>query len=161
MYYAIQNNRISYGGISFGLPNGLLLNTNPDSLQENGLEFKPQDDSFFITVRFFNYEETTKEHIIALKSQDEMMNSPLYCANAPDFDEIQQINLNGLNGFAYSCRSKKLNWYEAHFDSVNDDYIHFSIYIETLKREYYRPEDILFRQDVKEFLEGIQVEKAK
>ncbi len=147
--FKIQNDRLSYGGISFSLPNGLYLDTDIDSAVENGIEFVPEDGSFRIMLRLIHYEKTAEEYIEQIKQDQVQADHFIYGDNHPHLKPTMKINLNGLDGFAFQYKDDV----DAHFNSAYGNDIHLSIYIETKNIK-----DVLARQDVKEFFAGIRVE---
>ena len=147
--FKIQNDRLSYGGISFSLPNGLYLDTDIDSAVENGIEFVPEDGSFRIMLRLIHYEKTAEEYIKEIKQEHMEADYFIYGDIHPHLKPTKRIELNGLDGFAFQYKENV----DAHFNSAHGDNIHLSIYIETKNIK-----DVLARQDVKEFFAGIRVE---
>ncbi len=147
----IENNRLHYGGISFNMPNGLYVDTDTAVVYENGFEFKPQDKSFRIFFTFIEYEETTEKYIKMQRQSRIEADSCIYGDNPPYVKPIKKIKLNELEGFVFLYKDNV----EAYFDSGDKSNIHLSVYIETKCID-----EVLSRQDVKEFFAGIKIEKT-
>lgn len=146
----IENNRLHYAGISFNMPNGLYVNTDTAVVYENGFEFKPQDKSFRIFFSFIEYEETTEEYIKMQRQNRIEADSFIYGGNNPYVKPIKKIKLNELDGFVFLYKDNV----DAYFDSADKSNIHLSVYIETKCID-----EVVSRQDVKEFFAGIKIEK--
>lgn len=154
--FKIQNNRLYYGGISFSLPTGLYLDTaNEMGYNDCNIAFCPQDHSFRIMLVFLTYNETTESYVKSERQSHIEADHFIYGDHHPKITSIQQIKLNDLNGFAYMTYSNV----HAHFDSAHKNNIHLYIYVEIAKSKCI--EEVLARQEVKDFFADIKMEEKE
>lgn len=150
--FAIKNNRLHYGGVSFGLPEGLYLDTINELGRENSIKFQDKDKTYSVELSFLTYEETAESYIKAERQRCIEADRFIYGDHHPDIKPIRQIKLNDLAGFVFLDGRDA----EAHFESAHGDPIHLNIYIGI--RGSKCMENVLACQAVKAFLADIKTE---
>lgn len=126
--FKIKNNCLWYGGISFKLVDGLYLNTNTETSWENGIEFWPEDKSFYIVLKFEQYEDTAENYIKKIKLSYERGDEFLYKGKHPHLTPIKKIKLHNLDGYTFSYHDNA----EVQFESIQEN-IHLAFYIHHTK----------------------------
>ena len=99
--FAIKNNRLHYGGVSFGLPEGLYLDTINELGRENSIKFQDKDKTYSVELSFLTYEETAECYIQAERQRCIEADRFIYGDHHPDIKPIRQIKLNDLAGFVF------------------------------------------------------------
>lgn len=143
---ALKNNRFCGGGISFPFPNGLYLNTDVEMVSRDSIEFRPEDQSFCIQLRFLRYDEPTPEY---MSRPEHSMKDFQFCTC------IQEFKWNGLTGYWRKYSYPRCELFDAYFDADwEDSDVHLAVYIDT-KKEYLTMDKVLALKHVKALLEGI------
>lgn len=142
----LKNNRFCGGGISFPFPNGLYLNTDVEMVSRDSVEFRPEDQSFCMQLRFLRYDEPTPDY---MSRPEHCMKEFLLCTY------IQEFKWNGLTGYWRKYSYPHCELLDAYFDAAGEDSgVHLAVYIDARKK-FCTVDEALASKHVKALLGGI------
>ena len=145
-----ENGRFHFGGISFAIPNGFFLETDPEMSLKDGIEVYGPDKSFSVELSLYAEEKCTKSFLRDVVKEME----------CPVIERLSYVELNGLHGHHVTYGGEeRTSYYEARFNLPGDyeDYTQFSI-LTTTKGDNVKIQDVKQRKDYQELIQSIQRE---
>ncbi len=157
----IENNHLSVAGIKFKLPQNFYIDIEGmESVHPNGLRLisPEQDCGIAFTTTELEFDTPVKS-LMDIFTDDEP-NDDMFKPNKTGYiwiDKPQTSKINGLKCAYVKYHTKYNYYYEIHFERVDGAARQLEILLEISKKHSVFIEDVLSRQNVKDFYDSFEL----